>query len=104
MSQVLSGLTPNAFGSGGLKFGGGANVAVVDDPTLGFSSSLVLIEDSEDPLTEKEILGGLRRERGPRSGVVGMLNAMAFPARSLVRNGTQKISFVILLCFGSRCT
>ena len=34
--QALSGLIANRFGSSGLKFGGGANVFVVEEAKLGF--------------------------------------------------------------------
>lgn len=53
MSQALSGLTPNLFGSGGLKFGGGANVTDDDEDEE---------EPSDDALTENRRLGVVRRK------------------------------------------
>lgn len=67
MSPILSGLTPNLLGSGGLKLGGGAKVK---DPS--FSSSLALTEvelsglsDEDDPdaaRIDSDVVLGLRRE------------------------------------------
>lgn len=90
MSHVLSGLTPNRFGSGGLKPGGAANVTDDDDDDDGerscFCSSLVLTEGPESEeldvaLTETLVLGVFRSESGLRSGGSGRLRAVAMVSR-----------------------
>jgi hypothetical protein len=85
-SHVLSGLTPNRFGSGGLKPGGAANVADDDDERPCFCSSLVLTEvlESEEldvALTESVVLGVLRSGSGLRSEGGARLRAVAMVFR-----------------------
>lgn len=84
-SHVLSGLTPNRFGSGGLKPGGTANVTDDDDDDDErpcFCSSLVLTEvlESEEldvALMESVVLGVLRSGSGLRSEGGARLRAVA---------------------------
>lgn len=88
-SHVLSGLTPNRFGSGGLKPGGAANVTDDDDgERLCFCSSSVLTEtevlESEElgvALTETVVLFVFRSGNGLRTGGGERLRAVAMVFR-----------------------
>lgn len=82
MSPVLSGLTANLFGSGALKFGGGANVTDDDEEGDGEEEE----PSGADALTENTRLGVVRRENGGRMGggwVRFRALAMAFGAPKL---------------------
>ena len=88
-SHVLSGLTPNRFGSGGLKPGGAVNVTDDDDDDDErpcFCSSLMPTEvlESEEldvALTESVVLGVLRSGSGLRSEGGARLRAVAMVFR-----------------------
>lgn len=84
MSHVLSGLTPNRFGSGGLKSGGGTNVTDDDERPCFCSCSVVtevevsgVSDELDAALMETMLLGALRNGSVLRSGLCGRLRAVA---------------------------
>jgi hypothetical protein len=97
-SHVLSGLTPNRFGSGGLKPGGAANVTDDDDdgerPCFCSSSVLTEVLESEElgvALTETVVLCIFRSGNGlRRSGGDERLRAVAMVSRWTEWRGEQE--------------
>lgn len=93
----MSGLTPNRFGSGGLKSGGGANVT--DDERPCVCSSLVLTEvevigvseELDVALTETVLLGVLRKGNVLRIGVCGRLRAVAMVCQQTFWRGLRMV-------------